>query len=267
MDRHSLYERVPVDASSVRILAFHSFPEDFVLHWHEQTELLYIQKGVLHMRCGESLLSAKEGDCVIINGNELHEGIGGKCEFLCLYLPPTFLEEQYYIFKQVVQSEALGRLFSAIYEESLHLSSDEVRGGELALKGYVNLLLAFLVRNCTEKTLTEGRYRQHTAKAARINDAIKYLKEHPFSAVSTATLARLSYMSEGHFCRLFKEVTSKTVKEYACELRLQKAVDLLLGTNLTVAEIAEHCGFSSANYFARLFKKVKGISPKALRNQ
>ena len=79
-------------------------------------------------------------------------------------------------------------------------------------------------------------------------------------------LARCSHMSSGHFSRMFKAVTGKTVKQYINELRLSKAAGLLKNTDMTVTETAIYCGFSDSNYFSRLFKRTYDKTPCEYRN-
>ena len=108
---------------------------------------------------------------------------------------------------------------------------------------------------------------QHQKNMSRINDAIKYIEQNYTDSISTKRLAKLTNVSEGHFCHIFKEAIGKTAIEYQTNLKLNKAVDLLKTTDMTVLEIAMQCGFSDANYFVRIFKKYKNCTPGALRRQ
>ena len=49
--------------------------------------------------------------------------------------------------------------------------------------------------------------------------------------------------------------------------RLEAARLMLLGTSMTVIQVAENCGISDFNYFARIFKKRYGMPPSALRRR
>ena len=51
------------------------------------------------------------------------------------------------------------------------------------------------------------------------------------------------------------------------QLRIHRAKQLLLGTDLTVAEIAYRCGMDDPGYFSTLFRKATGITPVAFRTQ
>ena len=54
--------------------------------------------------------------------------------------------------------------------------------------------------------------------------------------------------------------------QYHLDLRLTKAKELLISTNLTINQIAGQTGFDSLFYFSRVFKKKNNMSPKGFRN-
>jgi transcriptional regulator GlxA family with amidase domain len=55
------------------------------------------------------------------------------------------------------------------------------------------------------------------------------------------------------------------LSRYIEECRLEHAVELLETSNLKIAAIAWTCGFSSPSYFDRIFMKLRGTTPKAIR--
>ena len=58
-----------------------------------------------------------------------------------------------------------------------------------------------------------------------------------------------------------KALTNLSPNEYINKLRMEKAIELLLHTQLNMTEIAEHTGFSSSRYFSTAFKKYTGVTP------
>lgn len=74
-------------------------------------------------------------------------------------------------------------------------------------------------------------------------------------------------MGYSKFRQLFKKTCGVSPNQYQLNLRLDKASDLLLTTNLTINEIAFQTGFDSIFYFSRLFKNKNGCSPKVYRSQ
>lgn len=58
-----------------------------------------------------------------------------------------------------------------------------------------------------------------------------------------------------------KSLTSMGANEYVNKLRIEKSMDLLRNTEMSITEIAERMGFSSSRYFSTAFKKYTGITP------
>lgn len=79
--------------------------------------------------------------------------------------------------------------------------------------------------------------------------------------LSLTEIAGKHYMSVTYLCMFFKEQTGKTIKSYLIDYRMEKAADLLLHSNLRIAEIAEKTGFSDQYYFSKRFSKYYGQSP------
>ena len=63
----------------------------------------------------------------------------------------------------------------------------------------------------------------------------------------------------------FKEELKLTLTEYINQKRIALAVDMLTYSKLSISEISEKCGFSSQNYFTRVFKAYHKISPSEFR--
>jgi len=99
-----------------------------------------------------------------------------------------------------------------------------------------------------------------------ISVAVQYIAEHYHETVELSRLAELAELSEGHFCRVFKQYTHMRPVEYITNLRIERAKDLLLKRPpLTVAEIARQTGFSSPAYFSKNFKEKTGKTPERYR--
>ena len=70
-----------------------------------------------------------------------------------------------------------------------------------------------------------------------------------------------------YFSRLFKKVTGDPPGVYFNRRRISRAGAMLLGSTLTVREIAVRLGYSSAYYFSNTFKKTTGQSPSEYRGR
>jgi transcriptional regulator GlxA family with amidase domain len=92
------------------------------------------------------------------------------------------------------------------------------------------------------------------------------LQESIETPVNLEEMVKELPMGYSKFRKLFKEVTGTSPNQYHLDLRLDKARELILSTNLTINEVAFKTGFSSIFYFSRLFKKKNGMSPKEYRD-
>ncbi len=257
----NLYEKIPHDQFPIRILVYRDNNYGFPQHWHEHTELHYVFKGECRLRYGDSVFSLREGDLAIINGNELHRGIGGQCDYICIIVPPAFFEQNHAIFEKVVRSEYITNIIEKIYESHRRREAVDL----LDIKGNMYFLISYLLRNFTTKTLGDNTYSGHVNKLNRVNEAIRYMSENYDKTVTTRTLADSAHLSEGYFCQMFKDVTGKTAMEYLNNMRIDKAEKMLKKTEMTVTEIAFCCGFEDANYFSRTYKRIKGKTPQSTR--
>ena len=84
--------------------------------------------------------------------------------------------------------------------------------------------------------------------------------------LSLATLSRLAGLSNCYFARQFKQATGQAPRQYIIHQRIDKAKTLLSQRDLSIAQIAIECGFSSQSHFYGAFQKVMGTTPKRYRD-
>ncbi len=84
--------------------------------------------------------------------------------------------------------------------------------------------------------------------------------------ISIEGLADALGVHRGSLHKKFTEATGLTPQEYLANLRLQKAIELLGNSQLSVNEIAARCGFRSGNYFAKVFRRRMGRRPSEFRH-
>ena len=66
---------------------------------------------------------------------------------------------------------------------------------------------------------------------------------------------------------IFRTETGMTVKQYLIACRIREAKRLLRDPKVRISEIAERCGYSNSNYFAKAFKDMTGLTPGEYREQ
>lgn len=82
-----------------------------------------------------------------------------------------------------------------------------------------------------------------------------------------ASVAAHFKLSEGYLSQMFKKTYGTNFSTYVETVRVDKAKDFLMNTNLSVSEISELVGYLAQNTFGRAFKRVTGLSPSEYRKK
>jgi len=105
-------------------------------------------------------------------------------------------------------------------------------------------------------------------KNDHVEKVIKYINvEFANPNLSTEELASRLGLTSNYLREIFKELKGISISNYINEYRCEKAKELLLQTDMTVAEISEKVGIINQNYFFTLFKKYSGMTPMQLRKE
>ena len=96
---------------------------------------------------------------------------------------------------------------------------------------------------------------------------LEFTEQNLHTEVRLEQLAAEAGLSAFHFARLFRESTGITPHQYVLEQRIARAKFLLRLDKLTVAEIAQETGFSSATNFVRAFRTRTGVTPGSWKKQ
>lgn len=98
-----------------------------------------------------------------------------------------------------------------------------------------------------------------------IDRASKYIEANFSQDLTLEEVARQVYLSPCYFSKLFKQFKGLNFIDYLTRVRLKAARELLLNTELSVADIAARVGYHDARYFGQVFKKQEGCTPSVFR--
>lgn len=242
----------------------------FQVHWHEHIELHYVLHGVTKFHINQNTIRASKGNLVVINSNELHEGISETTKMdacVIIFEMESFSHElahQNIIFQTLIeQDEEIKRLILGIYQEN----DQKKLGYKLAAKGMLFELITYLSRNYAAQILSESANLKRKRNLERLNTVISYIQEHYTEPITNAKLAKIIHLSEDRFNHLFKESMGVAPLHYINEIRLKKAAHLLKTDEFTISEAAIAVGFQDFNHFGRLFRKLYGCTPSEFRER
>lgn len=262
MKKIELYESIPETSSLIRINLYDNMQKPlFPIHWHGHLEIHYIIEGTAVERCENDVVKVNAGECIIINSNELHEGIDGNCRYLCLLVPQHFAKNSNIILNRVIRDSEIEEMAKSIIKEYKSCQKAE----DIAIIGYVALILAKLYRNYVFKEIKEENYKAYFQRILLLNEVVKYIHENYQEDIELRDIADRFNINMYYFCHIFKDFTGATFKEYLNKLRVDKAYELLVNTDAAISEIAFMCGFNDSNYFSRKFRQIIGKSPRQIR--
>lgn len=92
-----------------------------------------------------------------------------------------------------------------------------------------------------------------------------YINENYMGDINLDSIENKFYINKYEVSRNFKKITGYNFKTYLILVRLSKAKDLLVNSNLTIAEISDRIGYGSESLFVRMFKKYENTTPTKYR--
>lgn len=108
---------------------------------------------------------------------------------------------------------------------------------------------------------------QHGVVRGHVVVAVKLLRERIAEPWTDGSLAEAVHLSRSHLFRCFDATVGMSPLAYLRQMRVQKMAQLLLGTDLSIAEVARAVGWTDPSYAARCFHAAYGVSPTAYRHQ
>ena len=151
--------------------------------------------------------------------------------------------------------------YSYLFKEMIHELQNCKTGYEDLLTMYLRQIFLLVQRTRQEERPTVSTYIQEEMEFAR-----RYFNEHYNEPISIQEYAESRNMSVCYFQRNFKQIVKHTPMQYLLTIRVNNAASLLETTDYSMAEIAAIVGYEDPLYFSRLFRKIKGVSPRDYRN-
>ena len=130
---------------------------------------------------------------------------------------------------------------------------------------------ARLARSLLVELVKESRI--PTPKATRSSRAVptfvadveEFCRQNFARSIGVGEMAQVAKMSRFHFSRLFRKAWGISPGRYLALLRSEQAMNLVRTGEYTVKEMARQCGFSTANYFCKVFRHNFGASPGSFK--
>ena len=264
---------------------FKGSKEDDVLHRHDYFELIYVYKGKRVMQVEDEQIILNEKDICIFDMQCAHldmrmasEGIAFYCCFTRKLTDSYFISHinnkrirEFFLLKREQKTDAsymkltpdlkvidnLEKNFAEIFIEM-----------EIAESGYERIaqictlrLLNSFQQNATTDLVIFSKHLQGT----KLYQAVaKYISSN-IADISLDKLCENFHYQADYYNRLIKKNSGLTYSEYIRSLRMEKAKNLLINTDMSVQEIVLFLGYQCYSYFYKTFQKENGMTPMEYR--
>ncbi len=100
-----------------------------------------------------------------------------------------------------------------------------------------------------------------------IENVLRFIKNNYKKPIGLEEIAQSVYLSPYYLSHLFKNEMGCTVMEYLTKYRVEKAKKMLQDSNNSIEKISQNLGFHDASHFAKVFKKVEGVTPSIFKKK
>ena len=241
-------------------------------HYHPEIELTYIHYGNGLRFIGDSISPYGTGDICLIGENLPHNYVAANRDpdnneiaYVIQFPKSIFVNHEEFkplirLFNKAKYGLHFPNATEAVYQKILKLNS-------LSPIKRFNMLIDILdtLNNSKEfKSLSEVSFadtQSMNKQQSRISKVTSYIISHYDKDLSLGQAADLIGMTPSAFSRWFKQSVGKTFVNYLNNIRIERACQQLIQTDLTVKQIAFRSGFDSIGNFNRTFKKYKSETP------
>lgn len=234
------------------------------LHSHTHYEIYFLSKGERSFFLANALYKVSAPVLIVIPPHVMHKTEGAGFERYNVNVSPDYLDPYQtetlnaralrFIKPTPTQAAELTALFNnAMQTNKAHKHAPHVFR---ALFSYA----VYLLQNFGDGGLSPTAATEEDIPALVLK-VMDFLHGHYGEKLNLQGLADEFFVSKATLIYNFKKYTNCSLIDFLLNIRLTKAKELLVNAKKSVEEIAELCGFSSANYFGLIFKKKEGVSP------
>lgn len=280
-------EIVPYTIESITIYAMREKQSSYpnmcgIMHWHDDIEFIRVVSGRINYLVNDNVIELNEGDIIFVNSQQIHghRHINyEECVFDGILVPTNVLVYP----KQLAEKYVNPFFYDSKFSSFVFRKGDR---GHDELTNAFDTMMARLEKkvDAYEFDMVAGAYKLMSAIIKRLNckgverigvspwtdtlhKMIGYIQSNYKNAISLDEIAQMGNVSRSQCCKIFKGIMNKSPNDYLTEYRINKSVDLILETDMKMTEIAYECGFNGSSYFAEIFKKIMGVSPREYRKK
>lgn len=223
--------------------------------------LIYVTDGIFNTRINDTVFSLKKGSVVLFPPKfKYHYWGEPPSKYLCAHFTGSHVEKILTDLGFSLEPCALENEFSPKIKDLFDKMIEQYMTNAPFLQYSLACLLEEILLTIALGRIKNGGY--HTLKKS-----IKYIHANYTEKIQIPYLAKLEGLSNSRYITLFSQEMGKSPSEYILELRLGRACDLLLTTDMEICLIGALSGYKDQYFFSKIFKKHIGMSPREYRKR
>ncbi|MBQ8394794.1 MAG: AraC family transcriptional regulator [Clostridia bacterium] len=254
----------------------HQHPKyEMAFHWHTNLEMIRVLEGELSLTLDNRTHVLRAGEIAFINSETVHGATPKDSVYECIVFNLAFLKTGNALCDEFIddllshtayllefpQDGEVKNLVDAIFTQ---ISSEELGSAFQVIGLYHQLLGKIQLKKLFTSHLPPSSVHDEK-KVVKLKTVLKYIRENFDKDITLEDMAAVAGFSNKYFCKFFRDMTGTTPVNYLLTYRIERAARKLLGTDLSVTQIAYDCGFNDLSYFIKTFKAFKRVSPKDYR--
>ncbi len=254
------------------------------LHTHKHIQILYVLNGEVNLSLSFSKYLLKKGDVFVVHYGDLHSisGIKGSNHVIALDINTEYFKDEYddlvnrFFVSYLMQSEGenernpeINRLIEEIFVHFAHGGErDTKKTAELTRKCIDYFYKNFQGFSVNKDLKTfESRIFSKPYQINRISNVISTIYANSDTKLTLEDVAATLHIDKFYLSHLIKGFTGVSFQNLLGMARVEYSEEYLLGTEMSIYEIALAVGFSNVSYYEKHFSKWYEMSPDAYRDK
>ena len=251
-------------------------------HYHNYFEIMIVQRGEMTIMVNYMEKKLSQGSVTLLSNNLPHEitSFGGDYRVVIIHIPHEMLRWEMSRIPELAHDDHFmkesrcgyhytqPRIFERVSALARQLNKNE---GFLRISNLFEMLSVLsnavvderIVENWGNDTNAIGNKVDHSA----VERAFAYIRSHYTEQLTLDNIANYANQNKTALCRSFRRTTGQSIFQYISRLRIERACELIRGTDRSITNIAYEVGYNTFSHFVNQFRTTMHTTPTAYRKE
>lgn len=252
-------------------------------HWHDEIEMMYMLEGRLDYHVNGKTIPLDTHCCAITNCGQMHFSSSYKfqdCTFFCLIFHPRLLTGNAAVYNRFIQPVLKDPDFQYLYFDPQHpfhskiselvdtIRSHKQRGEWGYEMHVISALQGFWIEFVRQNDLARSGLLPADNPELKVQqDMLLFIHQHYMEKITLNDIANAGNVCRSKCCAIFRQYLDTSPMNFLNQYRLEVSCQMLAKEKTNITDIAVQCGFVHNSYYAQVFRKTYGCSPKIYREK